>query len=479
MNAPTPPIKDNKLPTLAQALAIIEELRQQLVELTAENQKLKDQIAKNSRNSSKPPSSDGYEKPQPKSLRRKRGRKSGGQKGHPGSTLKASEHPDHIIEHEITTCLNCGESLESSTSDDDEVRQVIDVEPIKPSVTEHRAKIRQCLACGFVNKATFPEGVTQPVQYGNQIRSWVIYFNHYQLLPYKRLQEMMKDVFGVALSQGTISNLQKHCHTQLGAFEQTIKAQLIQSDIVNFDETGMRINQQLHWMHVASTDGISLYHLDPKRGATGMNRMGILPEFTGRAIHDHLHAYYQYACDHGLCNAHHLRELIYVLEQYQQSWAGRLIDCLMDAKEEAEQYRLKGKQSLPGQRLTYYQQRYSRILRSGRKEIPVLPEPESSKPKRGRKKQHKAKNLHDRLKKHKPEVLAFVKDFQVPFDNNLAERDLRMNKAKQKISGCFRSLDGGQRFARIRSYISTVRKHSLNVVDALADAMSGSPFIPL
>jgi len=165
-----------------------------------------------------------------------------------------------------------------------------------------------------------------------------------------------------------------------------------------------------------------------------------------------------------------------VLEQYEQQWAQRLIDCLIDAKEEVDQFRLSGHQCLPEERLVYYKRRYSRILCTGLNEIPVLPEP--AKPKRGRKKQHKAKNLYDRLKKHKAEVLAFMEDFSVPFDNNIAERDLRMNKAKQKISGCFRSYEGGQRFARIRSYISTIRKQSGHVIDSLADAFNGSPFIP-
>lgn len=287
---------------------------------------------------------------------------------------------------------------------------------------------------------------------------------------------MMKDVLGVPLSQGTISNLQKRCHDKLEYFEQSVKDQLIQADVVNFDETGMRVNEDLHWMHVACTDSLSLYHLDPGRGVTAMDAMGILPEFEGRAVHDHLNAYYQYVCDHGLCNAHHLRELIYALEQYGQQWAQRLIDCLMDAKEDVEQYRSRGHQSLPKERRVYYKRRYSRILRDGRSEIPVLPEP--VKTKRGRKKQHKAKNLHDRLSKHKAEVLAFIEDFNVPFDNNIAERDLRMNKTKQKISGCFRSHKSGQRFARIRSYISTLRKQSESVIDSLADAFNCSPFIP-
>lgn len=270
--------------TLEQALDVIQELRQQIIELKAENQKLKDQLSKNSRNSSKPPSSDGYNKPNPKSLRKKSGRKTGGQKGHPGSTLKAVEHPDRIIEHDVFACLYCGEKLQPDTNSDYQARQVVDVEPVKPVVTEHRALIHPCPACGQRSQGAFPETVTQPVQYGSQISSWVVYFSHYQLLPYKRLQEMMKDVLGVALSQGTISNLQKRCHEKLTDFEQGLKRQLIQADVVNFDETGMQVNQHLHWMHVACTDSLSLYHLDPRRGATAMDAMGIMPAIMDYAM---------------------------------------------------------------------------------------------------------------------------------------------------------------------------------------------------
>jgi transposase len=274
MKQSTPPIERNKpgnpSPTLEQALDVIQELRQQIIELKAENQKLKDHLSKNSRNSSKPPSSDGYNKPNPKSLCKKSGRKTGGQKGHPGSTLIAVEHPDKIIEHDLFTCLYCGGKLESDTNSDYQARQVVDVESVKPVVTEHRALIHPCPACGQRSQGTFPETVTQPVQYGSQISSWVVYFSHYPLLPYKRLQEMMKDVFGVTLSQGTLSNLQKRCHEKLADIEQNLKQQLLQADVVNFDETGTQVNKHLHWMHVACTDGLSLYHLDPKRGTKAM-----------------------------------------------------------------------------------------------------------------------------------------------------------------------------------------------------------------
>ena len=474
MKQSEPQEQANKGVTLEQALEIIQGFRERILALETENQNLKNQLSKNSRNSSKPPSSDGYEKPKPKSRRQNSNRKSGGQKGHPGSTLETVAHPDHIIEHAVLACIYCKKQLKAKSISDYEARQVVDISPVKPSVTEHRAQIYHCPYCGHRNKGDFPENVARPIQYGDRIGAWVVYFGHYQLLPYKRLQEMFQDVFGVGLSQGTLSNLQKRCYDKLAFFESTVKEKLISSDIAHFDETGMRVNKHLHWMHVACTDTLSLYHLDAKRGRVAMENMGILPNFQGRAVHDHLKAYYQYHCDHGLCNAHHLRELIYALEQHGQRWAEKLIECLLEAKEEIDQQQ----GPLAQTRITYYKRRYSRLLRAGLAEIPLLPESTNSPPKRGRKKQHKVKNLHDRLTKHKSEVLAFVEDYAVPFDNNQAERDLRMNKAKQKISGCFRSLEGGKRFARIRSYISTARKQSQNVLGALTDAFGGSPFIP-
>lgn len=229
--------------SLEQALEVIQELRHQIMALETENQKLKDQLSKNSRNSSKPPSSDGYEKPSPKSRRKKSGRNSGGQKGHPGSTLEAVPAPDLVIEHPVLTCLHCGRKLDPEPVSDYEARQVVDIEPVSPRVTEHRARICQCPYCGHINKGDFPEGVTQAVQYGDCLNSWVVYFSHYQLLPYKRLQEMMQDVFGVSVSQGTISNFQKRCHDKLEGFEEAVKEQLINGDVAHFDETGMRVNK--------------------------------------------------------------------------------------------------------------------------------------------------------------------------------------------------------------------------------------------
>jgi transposase len=279
------------------------------------------------------------------------------------------------------------------------------------------------------------------------------------------------------LSQGSLRNMLDHCHGQLEGFEAAIKAQLINSPIVHFDESGMKINQAGHWLHVASTSTLTYYYIHPKRGIEAMEEIGILPKFRGCAIHDHWAAYYRFGCRHGLCNAHHLRELIYVEEQYNQRWAARLQECLLQAKEEVDEAKRRGLRSLSRGRIAYHQRRYSRILRQGAEELPVL-EPPPTPPKRGRPKQHRAKNLHDRLRQHKHEALAFIYDFSVPFDDNLGERDIRMNKVKQKISGCFRSVQGATSFARIRSYISTAKKQGKNILGSLVVAFQGQPFLP-
>ncbi len=278
------------------------------------------------------------------------------------------------------------------------------------------------------------------------------------------------------ISQGSVKNILDQCYRQLDGFEAHIKAQLQDSAVIHFDETGMRLIKLRHWLHVACTEKLTVYTIHRRRGVEAMEAAGILTQFTGRAIHDYWTAYYHYGCDHGLCNAHHLRELTYVEEQYDQRWASRLQTCLLEAKREVDEAKRRGRRSLSRSRTEYYQRRYSRILREGKPELPVL-DPLPTPPKRGRPKQHRAKNLHDRLREHKYEVLAFVYDFSVPFDNNQGERDIRMTKVKQKISGCFRSAQGAASFARIRSFISNARKQGQNVLSCLASAFQGQPFL--
>jgi len=453
----------------------VQSLSAQIQSLSARIQELEARLAMNSRNSSKPPSSDGYNKPKPKSSRGTSTRPSGGQPGHEGRTLKQVAHPDQVIQQPVAVCGECGESLQHCPVVVIERRQVFDLPAIRVSVTEHQAEVKVCPGCQGRTRGQFPESVTQAVQYGPRVQSLIGYFSQYQMLPYERLQEVFAQVFGIALSQGTIDNVLARCHDGLAGFEAAVKAVLVDSDVAHFDETGMRADSALQWLHVASTAQVAYYQMDGKRGQEAMERMEILPQFTGCAVHDHWKSYFTYDCAHGMCNAHILRELTHAEEEHQQSWAGKLKACLLAAKEEVDAAKVRGESALSEKRVCYWGKCYRGILKRGEREMPPAPE---STGRRGRVKQHKVKNLHDRLVAYEVETLAFIRDFAIPFDNNMAERDLRMAKVKQKVSGCFRSKDGAQRFALIRSYVITARKQGIDLLEAFAKIFEGNPFIP-
>ncbi len=471
-----PPINPSDLSS-EQKDALILQLFDHNAQLTERIKELESQRSKNSRNSSKPPSSDGYGKPKPKNTRKKSGKPSGGQPGHKGQTLEQVDEPDQVIEHSIEQCAKCGLDLSSTPVCNVEKRQVFDIPPpAKIQVCEHRAQIKTCPCCENRNKASFPAQVSQPVQYGNRIQAVATYLNQYQLLPYLRLQEYFQDVHGLHLSQGTLNNILRRAHQHLEQFAGSAKESVSGNEVVHFDETGMRVVESLHWFHVASTDSITSYFIHPRRGTPAMKDIGILEGFEGYAVHDHYPSYYQFDLYHVACNAHQLRELIHAYEEHQQQWAQKMISCLLEAKAEIALALEQGKGALSEERVRYYDSRYSRILREGRNELPVLARPKELK--RGRKAQHKVKNLHDRLVEHKHETIAFIHDLSVPFDNNQGERDIRMAKTIQKISGCFRSLTGAQHFCRIRSYISTARKQKRNIYDVLCDAFDANAFDP-
>ncbi len=464
-------------------VALVQELCSKLTQLEKVTEQLTERVnyleelhSQNSYNSHKPPSSDGYQKPAPKSLRKKSGKKSGGQTGHVGKTLQMVEHPDDVVPHYVFSCENCGRTLHDIAPKGTEKRQVFDIPPFKINVTEHQADIKECPCCQHTTIGIFPECVHQPVQYGNRLKSVLVYLNHYQLLPLDRIRELCVDLFGHSLSEATIFNAGIVCNNRLASFTDALKAQLVESPVVHFDETGIRINGKTQWLHVASTPLLTHYEAFSKRGQEAMDAMDILPRFTGRAIHDHLKAYFRYACEHGLCNAHHLRELIFIVEHYKQSWAKKMKNHLLDIKKAVDK-RKRNAKSLQLDVINKFERKYNRILREG-----FDANPKSSMPKsngtRGRKKQTKAKNLLDRLKNFKNETLAFMKDFRVPFDNNQGERDIRMTKVKMKISGSFRSQRGAEIFCRVRAYISTAKKNSKNVLYAIQDALEERPFIP-
>jgi len=439
-------------------------------------QSLENQLAKNSRNSSKPPSSDGYKKPAPKSLRKKGKRKSGGQPGHTGHTLAMADNPDHTEVHRVKECEHCGRSMADQSADSVEKRQVHDLPPLRLIVTEHQAETKTC-ACGHLNKAAFPDGVNAPVQYGEGIKAAAVYLKNYQFLPYDRTCELLNDFFGCPMSEGTLCNIIAQSHTLAADPVEKIKELIEQAAVAHFDETGSRVDGKLWWLHSASTAQATYYDIHRKRGSEAIDHIGILPDFLGRAIHDFWKPYFGYDCLHGLCNAHHLRELIFAHEQHQQDWADHMIDCLLDIKE-AVDHAKESTDHLAAEQIQAFEAHYQQILDEGYAQNPLPPLPRNAKKKRGRRKKTKARNLLERLDEHRDEALAFMYDFNVPFDNNQAERDLRMMKIQQKISGMFRTEDGAKAFCRIRSYISTARKNAVGAMDALTRLFSGSPFVP-
>ena len=434
---------------------------------------LEDRLGQNSTNSSKPPSTDWFKKKI--NLRKKTGRSPGGQNGHRGSNLKMVETPDSIKVHDVSSCSGCGCSLEDISVAGCRKRQVFDLPPIKIRVEEHRAEEKICPHCGQLNRASFPEGVDQPTQYGPAIKAYAVYLNQYQLLPYGRIKELFLDLFGTGLSAGTIVNANRTCYGVLKPVEEMIKDRVTASPIVHFDETGLYTEQKRWWLHLAATDNLTYYECHPKRGKAATDDIDILPNFSGVAIHDGWDSYFSYKCGHGLCNAHHLRELKGIEEFSGQKWASDMTSLLVEIKEVVDKRRIVADR-LDEDEIDSFKDRYDKIIKRGLAKNPPVRKRDGPK-KRGRIKQSKATNLLLRLKEHWKETLLFMYDFDVPFENNLAERDARMMKVQQKISGTFRSADGARTFCRIRGYISTVRKNSLSVIDAIQAAFEGDPII--
>jgi len=468
--------KETLIPIILTLQQQVRDFQQVVDEQAAIIQSLRDELAKNSRNSSKPPSSDGLKKPRTRNLRRKSGRRSGGQKGHAGHTLEMVEQPDHIQPHPVSRCPHCAADLQSVEPSDYERRQVFDIPPVRVEVTEHLVEIKMCPQCGEQVKGDFPSDVTQPVQYGSRLKAQASYLNTYQLIPLARTCELLGDFYGHRPAEALVLDTNAVVADQVEPSLETIKQQLIASEIVHFDESGLRVEGRLNWLHVASTAQLTYYGVHSKRGRDGMAAMGILPEFKGRAVHDHWTPYFAFDnCQHALCNAHHLRNLQLIVDQYGQTWAQEMVQLLLDIKAEVDAVPLD-QMYLPPEYLAYFEHRYDELIAQG---LQTNPPPTNPPPKkRGRKKQSPSKNLLDRLQQYKPQVLAFMYDFRVPFDNNLAERDIRMVKIKQKVSGAFRTYTGAETFCAIRSYISTARKHGQNVIDAIHNALTGNPFIP-
>lgn len=434
---------------------ILDALLGLLIQKDARIKELEDQIAKNSSNSSKPPSTDGSNKPNPKSQRSNpKNRKPGGQPKHQGSTLEMTDNPDHIVPHTVDSCKNCERDLREQAAEGMIRHQVVDIPIIKMEVTEHQGEIKTC-TCGCVNTAELPAHANHYIQYGPNIKGLTVYLQDYQLLPYERTAQLVEDLFGHRLSTGTLYNVSKKAYDKLEDFEEQLKKLLCGVLVAGFDETGFRINKVRMWLHSCSTELHAYYAVHKKRGYEAMQAAEVLPDFKGIAVHDFWKPYFKYDCEHSLCNAHMLRELKFISERFEQSWADDMATLLCKMKEAKQRAISKGKTALSAVTINKYQKQYDKIIQQGLDANPF--EPPKAK-KRGRTAKTKPRNLIERLRDYRKEYLRFFIDFKVPFDNNFSERDIRMMKVKQKVSGCFRSLNGAEHFALIRFYIVTTRK---------------------
>jgi transposase len=451
--------------------------REQIAVLVARVQEWEARLAKDSHNSGKPPSSDGLAR-KTKSLRRTSGKKRGGQIGHRGETLRLVATPDDVVEHRPAVCGACQKPLPDDAPELlRERRQVQELPPLRLVVCEHQAIHLRCPTCQAVTVGAFPAQTPSRAQYGPRLRALVVYLVEQQLVPYARVRELVADLFGAQLSLGTLVQWVQQGAVVLKPVEAQIKAALRRTPVLHSDETGVRQAGRLAWAHVACTARLTHFTVHPKRGSEATDAIGILPDYRGVSIHDGWKPYRaNTACRHALCNIHHLRELTFVEEQYQQGWAKELKHLLLEMKAAAAQARSQGHPHLPATAYAALVARYDALLASG---LAANPPPERHGPRRrGRSKQTPIRNLLERLWLGRQEVLAFLNDLAIPFDNNQAERDLRMLKVQQKISGCFRSDTGADAFGRIRGYLSTLSKQGVLLLAALESVFVGQPLYP-
>jgi transposase len=446
----------------------IEQLELRVENLQSRVAELEARLAQDSSNSHQPPSSDGLQKPPPRSLREKTGRKPGGQPGHAGRTLQPVPKPDHIVVHPLERCPcgRCGgRSLRQQPVLEYEKRQVFELPEPALVVTEHRAEVKVCPVSGQRVRAEFPAEARAPAQYGPRFQGLMVYLNQQHFVPSERLTQLCEDLYGQPLSEGTLQAALERVARRLEDFEKAVADQLVREALVHVDESGVRVAGKLHWLHVAGTAGLTGYGIHPQRGKEALDDLGIVPRCRHWVMHDHWPPYFTYKeCRHALCNQHLLRELKFLAQERQEAWAGNLKRYLQHCHQRRQKEGLLGKAQF-----LWVRARFRSLVRAGRKDHPR---------RTGRQRQSPAANLLDRLEGFEGSLLAFLREPAVPFTNNQAEQDIRMLKVRQKISGGFRTLTGARRFARIRGYLSTCRKQGRNLWTALQQAIAGEPFIP-
>ena len=455
----------------------MDELAAANVILTADNARLRARLGINSKNSSKPPSSDGYAKPAPKSRRRRSGKKPGKQPGTPGKNLAPLADPDEINDHTPDHCEGCGDDLSDSPVTGEVRRQVFDLPPVVVATVEHRAQRKRC-HCGHETTALFPPEATGPTCYGPNLRALVCYLVVRQHIPIKWVAELLADGYGIPVSTGTIMAMVHEGAARLDAFLASLRDQLARSDVVHADETGLRVEASLYWVHSASNAELTLYHLDKKRGTDAMDAidaMGVLEHLSGVLVHDGWSSYRKYTeVEHALCNSHHLRELDGVAEVEGQGWARDMVALLADTWHRVLDLKETDATSLSATELASIRTAYDAIIVAGHVANPAPP-PSG---KRGRTRRTKAANLLGRLDLYADGVLRFTTDFRVSFDNYEAERQVRMVKVQQKISGGFRTKAGATAWLAVRSYLATVMKNGQNPLGALRRLMVADPWMP-
>ena len=460
--------------------ARIAELSAEIASLNQTIRELKEQINKNSKNSSKPPSSDGLKKPavnKNKSLRESSGKKQGAQEGHDGVHLSVISDPDHIENHMHSDCTGCPHRAEClSKACIKETRHEVDT-VVTVDVTAHNAiEVRECPLHGGVKTGSFPENIKATVQYGKNLQAMVVAFNTVGAVSINRTHEILSSVFNIPLATGTIKNMVTRCAESLKDTYERIRLKMIMLGLIHCDETGSRVDGKTCWVHVASDQDYTYLTINQKRGQIGMDAADVLPHARGIIVHDCWSSYWKYQdVTHAICCAHLLRELNGVIENHpEQTWAVRFKQLLLDMKKVRDKALLSDKDEISYYHRHKFDMEYDAIIKTAYEENPL---PETPAKKRGRKKKSKVLNLICRLDNYKESVCLFIKNLYVPFDNNQAERDLRMVKVKTKVSGCFRSEEGAQEYLTIMSYIGSARKHGINAFTAIREALNGNPDI--